>query len=282
MSIVPRLEVLAAAVLFSTGGAAIKACELTSWQVASFRSAVACVVVYALLPESRRGHGGATLAVGAAFAVTMVSFVVSTKLTTAANAIFLQYTSPIYIVLLGPWLLREPLRARDLVLLVVLAFGLALFFVDAATPLATAPNPELGNALAVLSGGFWAATAIGLRWLARPGAPASPAPAVVAGNLLAFLACLPLALPVASIEPRDALLIAYLGVVQISGAYFFLIRGLRQVPAFEASMLLLLEPVLNPLWAWLVHGEEPGPFAIAGAAILFAATVFKTWNDSRE
>jgi drug/metabolite transporter (DMT)-like permease len=278
-SLVPRLQVLAAAVLFSTGGAAIKACSLSGWQVASFRSAVACLVLYALMPDGRRGHGGPSLLVGAAYGATMVTFVISTKLTTAANAIFLQYTAPIYIVLLGPWLLNEALRARDLVMLAVLGCGLALFFIDAAPSLVTAPDPTLGNLLAVLSGVFWAATAVGLRWLARPGGPASPAPAAVAGNLMAFLACLPLALPVEPSRPHDWLVIGYLGTVQISGAYFFLLRGLRQVPAFEASMLLLLEPVLNPIWAWLIHGERPGPYAIAGAAVIFVATAFKTWND---
>ena len=277
-----RLDVLAAALLFSTGGAAIKACSLSSWQVASFRSAVACLVVLVILPESRRRWSGRTLAVGFAYAATMVLFVVANKLTTAANTIFLQYTAPLYLVLAGPLLLHEPLRTRDLGFLVIAGGSLALFFVDASVQSASAPRPFLGNALALLSGVSWAATALGLRWMARPEAGCAPAATAVAcGNLIAFLAALPMALPVTAYRSLDVAMILYLGVFQISGAYFFLTRGLRSVPVLEASLLLLLEPVLNPVWAWLVHGERPGPWSLAGGAILLVATTLKTWNDSR-
>ena len=278
----PRLDLLAAAFLFSTGGAAIKACALSSWQVASFRSAVAFFVVLALLPQSRRRWSPATFAVGFAYAATMVLYVAANKLTTAANTIFLQYTSPLYLVLAGPWLLNEPLRTRDLVFLLVAGGSLALFFVDAPVQSVSAPRPELGNALALLSGLSWAATALGLRWMARPESGGTPvATAVACGNLIAFLAVLPLALPVAEHTSADVAIIAYLGVFQISGAYFFLTRGLRSVPVLEASLLLLLEPVLNPVWTWLVHGEQPGSWSLVGGAILLAATTVKTWIDSR-
>jgi DME family drug/metabolite transporter len=277
-----RLEVLAAALLFSTGGAAIKACSLSSWQVASFRSAVAFCVVLAILPASRARWRAATFVVGFAYAATMVLFVAANKLTTAANTIFLQYTAPLYLVLAGPALLREPLRARDLTFLVVAGASLALFFVDAPVESASAPQPALGNALALLSGVTWAATALGLRWMARPQGGGTPvATAVACGNLIAFLALLPLALPVEKHTPLDAAMIGYLGVFQISGAYFFLTRGLRSVPVLEASLLLLLEPVLNPVWTWLVHGEQPGPWSLIGGALLLIATTVKTWNDSR-
>jgi len=279
--LVARLDLLAAAFLFSTGGAAIKACSLSSWQVASFRSAVATLAVLLILPESRRGWSGRTLVVGFAYAATMVLFVAANKLTTAANTIFLQYTAPLYLVLAGPLLLDERLRARDLVFLAIAGASLALFFVDTPVESASAPQPMLGNALALLSGVFWAATALGLRWMARPQSGGAPvATAVACGNLIAFLAGLPMALPV-SVHPSDVALILYLGVFQIAAAYYFLTRGLRSVPVLEASLLLLLEPVLNPVWTWLVHGEQPGPWSLAGGAILLGATTVKTWNDSR-
>ena len=106
--LVARLEVLAAAVLFSTGGAAIKACSLTSWQIAGCRSAIAFLAVLAMLPRSRARWTGGTLAVGFAYAATMVVFVVANKLTTAANTIFLQYTSPLYLVLAGASMKNSP------------------------------------------------------------------------------------------------------------------------------------------------------------------------------
>lgn len=170
--LVARLQVLAAALLFSTGGAAIKASSLSSWQVAGFRSAIAFFAVLVILPRSRARWTARSLSVGFCYAATMVLFVVANKLTTAANTIFLQYTSPLYLVLAGPLLLDEPVRPRDLVYLCVLGASLSLFFVDAPARSQSAPQPMLGNALALLSGAFWAATALGLRWMARPEAAA--------------------------------------------------------------------------------------------------------------
>jgi drug/metabolite transporter (DMT)-like permease len=118
--------------------------------------------------------------------------------------------------------------------------------------------------------------------MARPESGKAPvATAVACGNSIAFLAGLPVAMPVAAYTSLDVALISYLGVFQISAAYYFLTRGLRSVPVLEASLLLLLEPVLNPVWAWLVHGERPGSWSLVGGTILLVATTAKTWSDSR-
>jgi len=111
-------------------------------------------------------------------------------------------------------------------------------------------------------------------------AAAGPA-AVLAGNLFAFAVGLPMALPVARVELADLALLAFLGVFQIALAYAFLTRALRRVGAFEASLLLLVEPVLNPVWTWLVHGEQPGPWGLAGGVVILAATLLKTALDAR-
>jgi drug/metabolite transporter (DMT)-like permease len=278
-----RLRVLAAALLFSTGGAAIKACDLDAWQVASFRSAVAAVAVLAMVPAARRRWSWRIAAVGATYAATMILFVAANKQTTAANAIFLQSASPLYIVLLGPWLLREPLRRRDLVFLAVMAAGLLLFFVGAPPVYASAPQPARGNLLALLSGVCWAFTVIGLRWMGREETRSAGATAttVVAGNVIAFLACLPFALPVAGADAGDWAVIVYLGVFQIGLAYVFLSRAMRDVPAFEASLLLLAEPAFNPIWAWAVQGEVPGLWASLGGALILGATAVKAALDYR-
>lgn len=267
-----RLELVAAAVLFSTGGAAIKATTLTGWQVACFRSGVAAVTLYALLGAARRGWSRRTLAVGCAYAGTMVLFVLANKLTTAANAIFLQDTAPLYLLLLGPWLLGEPVRRGDLKLMAAVAAGIALVFAGRQEPLATAPDPFRGNLVALASGIAWALTIAGLRWMSSPASPGSPLSAVVAGNLLAFLIALPKALPVGEAAPGDWWLVAYLGVFQIGLAYVFLVRGVRGVPALETSLVLLVEPALNPVWSWWVHGERPAGLALAGGALILAAT----------
>lgn len=275
-----RLRVLAAAALFSSGGAAIKAASLNAWQVAGFRSAVAAAALLLMMPEARRRPNLRVLMVGVAYASTMVLFVSSNKLTTSASAIFLQSTAPLYVLLLSPWLLQERIRKADLGYMGVLALGLGAFFVGLDPVSATAPDPWLGNVLATLSGVFWALTVMGLRALGRGGSDWGPS-AALWGNVIAFLGCLPMALPVAASRPVDWLVIAYLGVFQIALAYVFLIRGLRQVPALEASLLLLLEPVLNPIWAWMVHGERPGAWSIAGGILILAATLAKSAWDAR-
>lgn len=276
-----RLEILAAALLFSTGGAAIKATALTSWQVASFRSGVAALTVFLLLPAARRGWSWRVLLVSVTYAGTMVTFVAANKLTTSANAVFLQSTSPLYVLLASPFLLHEKIRGRDLAFIAVVALAMGLFFVERSPVAATAPDPRLGNILALVSGVLYAAMIMGLRWLGgRVGGGENSLSTVVAGNAIACLACLPFALP-APVGAADVAVIGYLGVFQIGAAYVLLTNGLRHVAALEASTLLLLEPALNPFWSWIVHGERPGAWALAGGAVILGATLVKTIVDGR-
>jgi len=273
-----RLQLAAAAFLFSTGGAAIKAATLTGWQVASFRSLVAAVVLLAVLPETRRGWSWRMLPVAAAYAATLILFVQATRLTTAANAIFLQDTSPLYVLLLAPWLLHEPIRRRDLLFILAIGAGMSLFFLGTEQAVATAPDPRRGNWIALASGLSWALTLMGLRWLARTGTGNNSMATVALGNLLACAVALPLAFPITYLNGANLAVILYLGVVQVGLAYVFVTRAIRYVPAFEATAVLLLEPVMNPIWAWLVHGETPGSWALAGGAIILSATLVNTWR----
>lgn len=282
---VSRLLLLTAALLFSTGGAAIKLCRLSAWQVASFRSGIAAMALLLIVPAAQRRWSWRGLAVGTAYAATMILFVLANKLTTAANTIFLQSTAPLYIVLIAPWLLREPTRRRDLLFMVALGAGLALFFVGTDPTFASAPDPVRGNLIAALSGVAWALTLVGLRWMATTDGAGSESGngsagvALVSGNLLAFIACLPWSVPVGSSRVTDWIVLAYLGCFQIGLAYVCLNAGVRHVPALEASLLLLLEPVLNPLWAWSVHGERPGAWSITGGAVILVATAVQIWSQ---
>lgn len=271
-----RLQILAAALIFSTGGAAIKATSLTGWQVASFRCAVAGLVLLLVTPRvERRWSWGAPL-VGLAYAGTLVFYALANKLTTAANTIFLHSTAPLFILLLAPWLLRERLRRADLVYMGALVAGLVVLFAGPAVTAPTAPDPARGNVLALVSGISWAVLVIGLRWLGRSGGAGGAGTAVIIGNAIAFLVCLPLALPVIGAGGRDWAIVLYLGVIQIGLAYVLLTSALRTVPAFEASLLILVEPVFNPIWAWLAHGESPGRYSILGGALILLATAVKT------
>jgi len=272
------------ALLFSTGGAAIKAATLSGWQVASFRWGVAAAALLAALPQARRGWSWRFVPVAAAYAATLVLFVLANRLTTAANAIFLQSTAPLYLLFLAPWLLREPVRARDLLCAAAVAAGMVLLFAGSERGVATAPDPRRGDLIGLGTGLSWAFTMTGLRWLGRdgPGKPNNSALVTVAlGNILASLAALPLALPATGVRVSDIAVILYLGVIQIGLAYFLLTRAIRYVPAFEATVVLLLEPVMNPVWAWLVHGERPGTWALAGGAVILSAAVANSWAEAR-
>lgn len=280
-----RLQLLGAAALFSTGGAAVKATALTGWQVASFRSGIAALAILLLVPAARRGWSWRVILVGLAYAATMILFVTANKLTTAANTIFLQSSAPLYVLLLGPLLLREPIRRDDLAFMAVVGLGLALFFVGVEAPVATAPDPARGNVLALLSGASWALTIVGLRWLeSRPGTGpggGSALATVAAGNLIAFAVGIPFALPVVGAGAADWATVGYLGVFQIGLAYVLLTRGIRHVSALEASVLLLAEPALNPIWAWLVHGETPSAWSLLGGGLILGATLVRTWIGVR-
>src|SRR5689334_17988659 len=191
-----RWQLATAAALFSTGGAAIKAADFTAWQTAGLRSGIAAVAILLITPAARRGWTGRAVLVGFAYAACLTLFVLANRLTTAANTIFLQSTAPLYLLILSPWLLREPIRRQDLGFMAAVGLGLALFFVSTPTPVATAPDPVRGNILALISGFCWALTVCGLRWLgAGNGSRGSAIAAVVSGNVTAFLVALPLAWP---------------------------------------------------------------------------------------
>jgi drug/metabolite transporter (DMT)-like permease len=276
-----RLMLVGAAALFSTGGAAIKSTALTPWQVASFRSAVAVVVLLAALPEARRGWRWSIVPVAAAYATTMLLFVLANRLTTAADTIFLQSTAPLYLLLLGPLLLHEPIRAGDLLYMAAVLGGIGLFFFGTEAAMASAPDPRRGNVLALASGLTYALMLAGLRWLAQRGHGASGLAASALGNVMAAVAALPLAVPVRSFHAADLGVMLYLGVIQIGLAYVLLTRGIRNVPGVEATTLLMIEPALSPLWAWLLQGERPGGWALTGGAVILGATLANTWRHAR-
>jgi drug/metabolite transporter (DMT)-like permease len=276
-----RLLLVSAALLFSTGGAAIKAASLTGWQVASFRSGLAALVLLTALPSARRWFRWRMLPVAAAYAATLILFVLANRLTTSANAIFLQATAPLYVLLLGPFLLREPIRRADLFYILAVGAGLALFFAGRDTVAATALDPPRGNLLALASGVTYALMLVGLRWHGRQGGEDSGIATVVAGNLIAFLAALPMALPLHAFAARDAAVILYLGAAQVGLAYWCLTRAIRHVPAFEATTMLQLEPAMSPVWTWLAYAERPTSWALAGGAVIVSATLVNTWWGRR-
>ena len=162
-----------------------------------------------------------------AYAATMILFVLANKLTTSANAIFLQSTAPLYLLLLGPLVLREPIRKIDLAVISTVAAGAILLLMGSGVPVSTSPNPGRGNSMALAAGVTWALTITGLRWMGkRPGYADSSEGTVIVGNLVAFALCLPMAIPIESIRLADFAVLLYLGIFQISLAYVLLTRSL--------------------------------------------------------
>ncbi len=284
-----RLDVTLAALLFSTGGVAIKTCTLNSWQIACWRSAIAALTVLVLRPSLVRSLSRRVWLVGVAFGGTMVLYALANKATTAANAIILQDSAPLYVLLLAPWLLGERNRRSDLVVMLVMAAGLLLVVFGGQAASATAPFPMRGNLMGAGAGLCWALTVIGLRGLVANEATGQGGAfaAVFTGNVFACLVTLPQAFASSGtggaddVALQDVGIVVFLGVVQIALAYVFLNRGMAGVSALDASLILLVEPVFATLWAALVFGEQLGGWALVGAGGILLATIGKGWIDSQ-
>jgi drug/metabolite transporter (DMT)-like permease len=276
-----RLQALAAALLFSTGGAGIKAAAFSAAQVSGMRSAVAAIALYCWL-RGRITWSWTAAGIGLVYAATLTLFVASTKLTTAANAIYLQATAPLYLLMLGPLLLRERVTRGDIVYVCCVGAGMAGCFVGQPPATATAPDPATGNILAVLCSVAWAFTLLSLRYVERDGKHAGiGVSAVVTGNLFAAALALPFAWPFPAATVVEWGTLIYLGVFEFGLAYLCLTSAMRHLPVLDASLLLLLEPVLNPVWTWLIRGEHPGTWTLVGGAVILAATAGKTVYDAR-
>jgi drug/metabolite transporter (DMT)-like permease len=213
------------------------------------------------------------------YALTLVMFVSATKLTTAASAIFLQYTAPLYLLVTGAVFLGERATKKDFATVAVAFAGMALFFVGKLDSDALA-----GNALGLASGVMLAAMFTLLR---APGCTAETRPeAMVWGNVLLVVGLLAVNLARTTSAPftpdaRDMAGLAFLGVVQIGFAYLLFGYGVAHVQALEASLIGMLEPVLNPVWVFLFLGETPGWWAVLGGAIIVAAVAARTFATER-
>jgi len=262
----------------------IKSCAFPSLERAGLRAAIAAVTIFALLPHTRRRPTRGTLLLVLPYFAATCFFVVANALTTAANTIFLQSTAPLWVVLLGPLLLRERPRRSDLWLLLGVAAGMVLFFVAPATESRTAPAPRLGDLFALASGVGFGLLLLGLRWLSRRGGDEATL-AIAWGNActapiaLLLMPCFGQQLTAGTAS--DWAVILYLGTVQVGVAYVVLVRAARHVPAVTVSLLLMIEPALNPVIAFAVHGEVPHPIAIAGGVVIVASVAARSLAGRR-
>ena len=266
------LLIAAAALLWSTGGLAIKLVPLSAFGVAFWRSFVSAIFLLIVFRPSRARWRHAAPSTVVVYALMILTFVSATKMTTAANAIFLQYTGPLYVLALAPFLLREPFRRADAAAVGVALVGMSLFFVGRLDPGALA-----GNLVALASGLFFGLTIL----LLRRDASGDAIPSVIAGNLAAAALALPFAWGHLSLDTRGVALVLFLGIFQMGVSYVLFVKGLKTVPAAEASLLGMLEPMFNPLWAFLGLGERPSGWALLGGGIVLVAVAARTGFGAR-
>lgn len=293
-----RLYILAAAVCWSGSGASVKlVAPLNGWHIASIRSLFACLFIAAMVKPWRSARwwpSGTVALLGLINAAMLTLFVMANMQTTSANAIFLQDMAPVWVSLFAPWLLHEKFRMSDLRSLLICALGMSLFFLDKLTP-----GQWTGNMLAVGSGVLYALVLIGLRWGRKKEAPAAALPSsstsaartmtdgealLMWGNLFCFLIGIPF-MHTSPFDTGDAglrplLIVAGMGVFQLGLGYYLMSKGIAEVPALEAGLLALLEPVLNPVWAFLFAHEEPGRWAMVGGAIILLNLAWQSVADS--
>ena len=272
----PLLFVLGAALLWSTGGLFIKWTSLSGLELSCYRSFFALVTVALVTRREGFGLNRLTSAAAILYAVLVILFVMATKQTTAANAIFLQYTAPVYLLILEPLVYKEKFRARDLVTVLVCIGGMALFFVGQLRP-----QDVSGNLMALASGLCFALYFLLLR---HPRArEVNRASSVIYGNLLVMLTCAPWGLAAfGNVDRHDLLSVMYLGIIQLGLSYVLFTVGMaRGVRSLDAGIICYAEPVLNPVWVFLVLGERPSRWALIGGAIIITAVIIHMLLDAR-
>ncbi len=271
----PRLDahrrgvvlVAGAALLWSTGGIGIKAIPDPALKVAFYRSAIAAAALWLFFRPRVWKWSPAFGTALVSYAGCLTSFVVATKWTTAANAIFLQYSGVVWVLLFSPLVLREPSYARDAIAIAAAFAGIGLFFLGQFDT-----QGRAGDLMGLLSGVFFAALFLSLR---RERGLAAEA-AVTYGNVLAAALLLPFVASDLSLSGKSAAVLLFLGIFQIAGAYALFVAGLKHVTATEASLIGMLEPVANPIWVFLFLGERPAATAVAGGLVVLAAITWRT------
>lgn len=269
------LLVVFIALLWSSAGVLVK---LVSWNpiaIAGVRSAIAAVVVYVFLRRSHRlSFEWSRLQIGGAiaFASSQLCFVSAISLTTAANAVFLQYAAPVYIAIFGAWFLKERASQIDWVTIVVIIGGMALFFSDDLTT-----DGYWGNILGILSG-------ICFAWLimfVRKGKDEFALQIVFLGNITTAVLALPFMFESApSLSDWGGLVL--LGVFNLGLPWVLYSVAIKHLRAIEAVLIQTLEPITNPLWVFLIVGETIGPWAFLGGIIVLVSITSRGLVTARD
>lgn len=237
-----------------------KMLPISGLSIAILRGGIAAIIIALYRRKFTVYITKATLFAGISLALTTLLYMSANKLTTAANAVVLQYTSPIYIILLNFMILKIKPSKLDFFALIGVFTGLVLFFIDALKV-----GNVLGDSLALASGLSFAGV-----FFANKLKGANPIESVYLGNLLSFIL-----LPIVFFDPQvflmdglDLLLLFSMGIFQLGIAYILFSIGISKVSATSASIIATIEPILNPVWVFLLLGEKPSFNALVGANIV--------------
>lgn len=259
------------AVLWSTGGLWIKVITWSPVAILGARCFVAMIVFWIYLRKPHIRLTKIELLGSICYVLTHITFVSATKLTTAANAIFLQYASPIYVVVLGYVFLKEKPQKADWIAMALIFSGMFLFFGDKLSL-----NGITGNIIAILSGMFFSVVMLVMRMQKDH----NPGNLIFVGNILGFVVGLPFIFK-ESFTVSNISIILYLGIFQIGLAFVLYSVAVKHVRVLEANLILTLEPILNPIWVFFVIGEKPGTMAIVGSLLVIGAVTYRAIISAR-
>ena len=278
----PVLYVVFGVTLWSLGGVMFKLTSVTGFEANMGRCFFAAITIFFLTRHLGLKLDRWVLLNSLFYTGALSFFALANKKTTAANAIFLQYTAPIYVLVLAPFVLKEKFRWSDLITVAVCLTGMAMFFFDQAPVGNLSPQSQMeGNLLGLASGVCFGVYMLLLR---TPRAlKHNPAVSVFYGNLMAILFMAPFVISAPSAwTGQDVMAVAILGIFQIGLAYYFFTLGVAKgVRSLDASIIGFIEPILNPIWVFLVVGERPAPWALTGGTVIVAAVIVHTLRHSK-
>ena len=262
------------ALLWSSGGLFIKAITLDAYQISFYRSGIAAVTILIICLYKKVNlkfeFDIISILCSLTFAFILILFVLATKLTTAANAIFLQFTAPIYLLLLEPVFLKTKFEKRNLIALVFCFAGMTLFFFGRLDM-----SNIQGNLLAIGSGICFALFSLFLKWKKQIHKTESTIIYIITGNILVCIFCLPLIYDKLMIESDQLIYLLFMGVFQIGISYIIFNEGIKYISATESMIIAMLEAILNPIWVFLGVGEIPSVYSIAGSLIILMAIIWR-------
>lgn len=257
-----------AALIWSTAGVLVKLLHQDAFTILFYRSLYAGLLFLAVFRKEAMHFDRRAFLISIFYAPLLICFVSSTKLTTAANAIFLQYIAPAIVLILEPKLLGTKMKRYNLVTVVACLLGLSFFLFEQKST----GHHWLGDGLALMSGFFLAGLILSLRFSNR----SEQMSGILLGNLWVVLVTLPAFLKSGPATPNEHLMLAFLGFVQIGLGYLLFTYGQRRIPALEGSLISMLEPILNPIWVLIWYGEKPALWSLIGGAVILTALMVRT------